>query len=280
MPIHWREDPRGRWPVIVYEDPYTVEELTAAIDASLAHAITSAPRVRMLFDRRTSSPPTLDFVRAGLALWYGRAERMRGARIAVVTSEDPQMAGMVRMAQATAQARALPMTFEAFATWAAAEQWLDEAVPGGPRPGISATDVLLVEDNPADVRLLTEAFAESNIPHHLHVARDGAEAVAFVRREGTFAAAPQPDLILLDLNLPLRDGRQVLAELKTDPILRVIPVVILSTSTAEGDLRRAYELHANCYIKKPVDFTGFLDVVASIERFWIGVASLPTPLAG
>lgn len=135
--------------------------------------------------------------------------------------------------------------------------------------------VLLVEDSPDDVALTREALAESRVLNDLSVARDGVEALDFLHRRGAFADAPRPDLILLDLNLPRKDGREVLAELKEHPDLRVIPIVILTTSRAEADVLKAYRLHANCYIPKPVDFDRFLEVVRSIEHFWLQVVTLP-----
>lgn len=135
-------------------------------------------------------------------------------------------------------------------------------------------EVLLVEDNPGDARLAAEAFKEGAVPCRLHVASDGIEAMAFLRRQGRHETAPRPDLILLDLNLPRKDGREVLAEIKEDPGLRRIPVIVLTTSQAESDIARAYELHANCYIVKPVDFDRFIDVVRGIEDFWCRLVKL------
>ena len=135
--------------------------------------------------------------------------------------------------------------------------------------------VLLVEDNPGDVRLTTEALREGKIPHHLHVVSDGVEAMAFLRREGPYADAPRPDLILLDLNLPKKDGREVLGEIKADENLKRIPVVVLTTSQAEEDVLRTYELHANCYITKPVDLQQFIAVIRAIEEYWLAAARLP-----
>ncbi|HEX8454763.1 MAG TPA: response regulator [Longimicrobium sp.] len=137
-------------------------------------------------------------------------------------------------------------------------------------------EVLLVEDNPGDVRLTREALKEGKVSNNLHVAPDGVEALAFLRREGPHAGAVQPDLILLDLNLPRKGGREVLEEIKSDPALRHIPVVILTSSQAEQDIARAYDLHANCYISKPVDLDQFINVVRSIEDFWFTVVKLPT----
>lgn len=140
-----------------------------------------------------------------------------------------------------------------------------------PRP----VEILLVEDNPGDVRLMVEALKEGKVLNNLSVAEDGAEALAFLRREGEYAQATRPDLILLDLNLPKKDGRGVLAEIKQDPKLRRIPVVILTTSQAEQDILKSYELHANCYITKPVDLDQFITVVKSIEDFWLTIVKLP-----
>ncbi len=136
-------------------------------------------------------------------------------------------------------------------------------------------EILLVEDNPADVRLTQEAFRDAKVHNTLSVARDGVEALAYLRREGPFADAKRPDVIFLDLNLPKIDGRQVLAAVKSDPALKSIPVVILTTSQAEQDILKSYELHANCYVTKPVDLEQFLSVVKSIESFWISVVKLP-----
>lgn len=140
--------------------------------------------------------------------------------------------------------------------------------------------ILLVEDNPADVRLTAEAFKEGGLNSHLSVAVDGAEALDFLFRRGKHDQALRPDLILLDLNLPRRGGLEVLAEVKGDRSLRPIPVIILTTSNAEDDIRRSYELHANCYINKPIDMEAFIETVASISRFWLGVVSLAPRLEG
>ena len=139
----------------------------------------------------------------------------------------------------------------------------------------AAIEVLLVEDSPGDVRLTREAFKDAKVHINLHVAPDGADAMSFLRREGDHANVPRPDLILLDLNLPRKDGREVLAEIKEDPALKTIPVVILTTSASEADILRSYLLHANCYITKPVDLDGFLKVVQSIDNFWLSVVKLP-----
>lgn len=136
-------------------------------------------------------------------------------------------------------------------------------------------EILLVEDNPGDVRLTIEALKEGKVRNNLSVVKDGVEALAFLRREGTFAGATRPDLILLDLNLPKKDGREVLAEIKDDGVLRRIPVVVLTTSKAEEDILRTYDLHANCYITKPVDLEQFISVVRSIDDFWLSVVRLP-----
>ena len=136
-------------------------------------------------------------------------------------------------------------------------------------------EILLVEDNPGDVRLTIEALKDGKIRNHLNVASDGEIALAFLRRQGQYAQAPRPDLILLDLNLPKKDGREVLKEIKQEKDLKRIPVVILTTSTAEKDIIKTYDLHANCYINKPVDFDQFTSVVKSIEDFWFTVVKLP-----
>jgi CheY-like chemotaxis protein len=137
-------------------------------------------------------------------------------------------------------------------------------------------EVLLVEDNPGDVRLMREAFWEVDVRHCLHTVSDGVEAIDFLRRREGYARAPRPDLIVLDLNLPRKDGREVLAEIKRDVRLRHIPVVVLSSSTAAEDVAGAYDLHANCYVSKPVDFEQFVNVVRSIETFWFNTARLPS----
>lgn len=136
-------------------------------------------------------------------------------------------------------------------------------------------EILLVEDNPGDVRLTIEALNEGRFANLINVAVDGFEALAFLRREGKYANARKPDLILLDLNLPKKNGREVLAEIKTDPHLKRIPVVVLTSSQAEIDIVTTYNLHANCYITKPVDFEQFINVVKSIEDFWFAVVKLP-----
>jgi two-component system, chemotaxis family, response regulator Rcp1 len=136
-------------------------------------------------------------------------------------------------------------------------------------------EVLLVEDSPGDVRLTREAFKDAKVLINLHVASDGVEAMAFLGREGKHAKALRPDLILLDLNLPKKDGRQVLEEIKENPTLKSIPVVILTTSASEADIQQSYQFHANCYITKPVALDGFLTVVKSIDNFWLSVVKLP-----
>lgn len=136
-------------------------------------------------------------------------------------------------------------------------------------------EILLVEDNPGDVRLTRESFKEGKIANHIQVAKDGVEAMEILRRQGAHQTAPRPDLILLDLNLPRKNGREVLKEIKEDPDLRQIPVVVLTTSEAEEDIVRSYGLHANCYITKPVVLEKFIAVVKSIEDFWLTVVKLP-----
>ncbi|MGO8744945.1 MAG: response regulator [Thermoguttaceae bacterium] len=136
-------------------------------------------------------------------------------------------------------------------------------------------EILLVEDNPGDVDLTREALEGAKVRNRLHVAEDGEAAVEFLYQRGEFVGRPRPDLILLDLNLPKKDGRQVLREIKADPTLAEIPVVILTTSEAEEDILRSYQLHANCFITKPVNFKQFLNVVKAIEDFWLTVVKLP-----
>ena len=144
----------------------------------------------------------------------------------------------------------------------------------------SQIEILLVEDNPGDVRLTQEVLKEGRIRNTLNVVGDGVEALAYLRREGVHADVPSQDLVLLDLNLPKKDGREVLAEIKSDPVLRRIPVVVLTTSAAEADIMKAYDLHANCYITKPVDLAQFERVVHSIEDFWLAIVKLPPDGAG
>ncbi len=136
--------------------------------------------------------------------------------------------------------------------------------------------ILLVEDNPGDVRLTQEAFKENMIYNNMSVVEDGVEAMQFLRQQGKYADAPRPDLIMLDLNLPRKDGREVLSEIKTDPDLKRIPVVVLTTSEAEEDIVKTYNNHANCYITKPVDLEEFIKIVKSIETFWLNVVKLPS----
>jgi two-component system, chemotaxis family, response regulator Rcp1 len=143
------------------------------------------------------------------------------------------------------------------------------------RTGAQPLEVLLVEDSPGDVRLTKEALKDAKVHINLGVVRDGIDAMAFLMREGEYATAPRPDLILLDLNLPRKDGREVLKEIKENPELKSIPVVILTTSASEADILRSYLLHANCYITKPVNLDGFLTVVKSIDSFWLSVVKLP-----
>ena len=141
----------------------------------------------------------------------------------------------------------------------------------GQRPA----EILLVEDNAGDIRLTQEALSEGRINNRLHIANDGVIALDFLRHQGDYVDAPRPDLILLDLNLPRLDGREVLAEIKADRKLKNIPVVVLTTSRAEQDLLKAYSLHANCYIKKPVEFENFMEVIHSIKDFWLTIVVLP-----
>jgi len=144
-------------------------------------------------------------------------------------------------------------------------------MPSGRKP----FEILLVEDNPGDVILTQEAFREGEFPHRLSVAEDGEEAIRFLRREDGFRNAPRPDLILMDLNLPKKDGRELLAEVKSDPLLGQIPVIVLTMSEADQDIARAYRLHANCYLTKPIRMDEFLRMMRSIEDFWLNLARLP-----
>lgn len=141
-------------------------------------------------------------------------------------------------------------------------------------------DMLLVEDNPDDVDLTIEALEDTKVANRLHVVTDGVAALSFLRRKGEYAQAPRPAVILLDLNLPKKDGREVLADIKDDPVLRRIPVIVLTTSSAQEDIQRAYDTHANCYITKPVDFEQFVRVIQAIENFWLTVVQLPTSQQG
>ncbi len=136
-------------------------------------------------------------------------------------------------------------------------------------------EILLVEDSPADVLIAREALHEAKIINTIHVAEDGEEAMDFLHKRGKFASVPRPDLILLDLNLPRKNGREVLEEIKANPDLKSIPVVVLTTSSAEEDILRSYNLHANCYVVKPVEFNNFVKAVQSIRHFWFSVVSLP-----
>lgn len=136
-------------------------------------------------------------------------------------------------------------------------------------------EILLVEDSPADIMLTREAFEQNKILNRIHVAEDGIQAMDFLNKRGVYASAPRPDLILLDLNLPRKNGREVLAEVKADPDLRKIPVIVLTTSNADEDILKAYNLNANCYVVKPVGFDNFLKAVQSIRHFWFSVVTLP-----
>lgn len=144
-----------------------------------------------------------------------------------------------------------------------------------PDAHVEPIDVLLVEDDPGDVVLIQEAFEHNKVQNRLAIVSDGVEAVAYLRRDGEFADAPRPDLVLLDLNLPRKDGREVLAEIKADDDLAAIPVVVLTTSEAEEDILRSYKLHANAYVSKPVDFDRFIEVVRQIDEFFVSVVKLP-----
>jgi CheY-like chemotaxis protein len=145
-------------------------------------------------------------------------------------------------------------------------------VDATPRP----IEILLVEDSPGDVTLTIEALRDAKVANNLHVARDGEEALRFLRREGAYADRPRPDLVLLDLNMPRKDGREVLAEMKADPVFKRIPVVVLTTSQSEDDVAAAYNLAANCYVAKPVDLDQFLGVVRAIDDFWLSLVKLPS----
>ncbi len=136
-------------------------------------------------------------------------------------------------------------------------------------------EILLVEDNPGDVRLTLEVMKDARVRNHMSMVKDGVEALAFLRREGDFADAPRPDLILLDLNLPKKDGREVLADIKADPTLKRIPVVVLTVSKDEEDILKSYDLYANCYVTKPINMEQFIAVVRSIEDFWLTIVKLP-----
>ena len=144
------------------------------------------------------------------------------------------------------------------------------------KPPGRPVEILLIEDNPGDVRLTEEAFKEGKVLNRLSVVGDGVEALEFLRRENKYAHAPRPDIIMLDLNLPKKDGREVLAVIKGDEKLRRIPVIVLTTSQAEQDILKAYDLNVNCYISKPVGFDAFINIVRSIENFWLTIVMLPT----
>jgi chemotaxis family two-component system response regulator Rcp1 len=135
--------------------------------------------------------------------------------------------------------------------------------------------ILLVEDNPGDVRLTREALRGAKVANDLRVVGDGEEAIEYLRRRGRYVDAPRPDIVLLDLNLPRLDGRDVLIDIKSDPDLAKIPIIVLTSSSAERDIQSAYELHANCYISKPVNFTEFIEAVRSLEGFWLRIVRLP-----
>lgn len=143
------------------------------------------------------------------------------------------------------------------------------------RNTLADINILLVEDNPGDIELTLEAFSEAKLKNPIHVVNDGVEAMAFLRKEGKYSNESTPDLVLLDLNMPRKDGREVLTEIRNDPDLTIIPVIILTTSDNELDILRSYELHANCYIKKPVNFEKFVDVIKQVEGFWLSVVRLP-----
>ncbi|MEI8202714.1 MAG: response regulator [Bacteroidota bacterium] len=136
-------------------------------------------------------------------------------------------------------------------------------------------EILMVDDNRGDIRLAMEAIKDAKVTNNIHVVYDGIEAMAFLRKEGIYAEMPRPDIILLDLNMPRKDGREVLEEIKTDPELKRIPVVILTVSQAEEDIIKSYDLHANCYISKPVDLDQFVKIVKSLENFWFTIVKLP-----
>ncbi len=140
---------------------------------------------------------------------------------------------------------------------------------------VAPIEILLVEDNEGDARLAIEALKDGRVCNNLHHVKDGVEAMDFMRQEGAYASAPRPDLILLDLNLPRKDGREVLSEIKEDPELRLVPVVVMTTSAAERDLIRSYDLHANAYIIKPMDLDQFIEVIRAIENFWFTIVKLP-----
>ena len=140
-------------------------------------------------------------------------------------------------------------------------------------PGL--INILLVEDNPADIRLTQEALKENKLKVNLHIAMDGEEAMAFLNKQNKYAKMPTPDLILLDLNMPKKDGREILKDIKEDPLLKIIPIVVLTISQAEEDIILAYKYHVNCYIRKPLDLNRFIEVVKAIESFWLTIVTLP-----
>jgi len=137
-------------------------------------------------------------------------------------------------------------------------------------------EILLIEDNLGDIRLTQEALTDAKVTNHLHVVRDGIEAMAFLRKTDNFQQSPTPDLVFLDLNLPKKDGREVLAEMKEEEVLKRIPVVVLTTSKAEEDIVRSYDSHANCYVTKPVDMVQFINVIRSVNDFWLTIVKLPS----
>jgi CheY-like chemotaxis protein len=136
-------------------------------------------------------------------------------------------------------------------------------------------EILLAEDNPGDAKLTRKALEQGKVINNLHVVTDGVDAMAYLRQEGEYADKPRPDLVLLDLNMPRKDGREVLQDIKSDEDLRRIPVVVMTSSEAEEDIVQSYDLHANAYVTKPIDFDGFLDVVGSLEDFWLSVVKMP-----
>jgi two-component system, chemotaxis family, response regulator Rcp1 len=144
------------------------------------------------------------------------------------------------------------------------------------KPSFNSIDILVVEDNPGDARLIKEVLNENKIFNSLYIVRDGVEAMDFLYARGKFKESPKPDLIILDLNLPRKDGREVLAEIKSDKELKRIPVVIMTISQAEEDIFKSYNLHANCYVTKPIDLNQFIKVIKSIENFWFSVVKLPS----
>ncbi len=182
-------------------------------------------------------------------------------------------------------ARSLRVPFLLYANGAAARSNITLLNPDGGtstlKSGFTVTEgrdlnILLVEDSPADERFTREALEASGLASHLALLRDGGEAMPYLRRQGEYIDARRPDVVLLDLNLPVRDGREVLREMKSDPELRIIPVVMFTRSTRDEDVTELYRMHANCYVTKPVDFDQFVEVVQAIEHFWSGVATLPT----